>query len=76
MFCFFKVDLNALFENSTPASVWTLVGFLPLSSNPFRNAFNTMGPFCLSVRKQNPIFWEDTSMILNINVSPSSIVLS
>ena len=69
MFYFFKVDLNALFVNSTPASVWTLVGFRPLSSNTFRNDFNTVGPFRLSVSEQ--INFLNTSMILNINVSPS-----
>ena len=70
MFCFFKVDLNVLFVNSTPASVWTLVGFRSLSSNTFRNAFNTVGPFLSFSERANPIF-ENSSMILNINVSPS-----
>ena len=63
MFCFFKVDLNALFVKSTPASVWTLVGFRPISFSTFRNVFNTVG-------RANPIF-ESISMILNMNVSPS-----
>ena len=70
MFCFFKVDLHALFVNSTPASVWTLVGFRPHSSNTFRNAFNTVGPFLSFSERADPIF-ENTSMVLNINVSPS-----
>ena len=70
MFCFFKVDLNAMFVNSTPASIWTMVGFRPLSSHTFRNAFNTVGPFLSFSEMANPIF-ENTYLILNINVSPS-----
>ena len=70
MFCFFKVELNSLFINSTPASVWTLVGFLPHSFNTFRNAFNTVGPFLSFSERANPIY-ENTYMLRNTNVSPS-----
>ena len=68
MFCFSKVDLNAMLVNSTPASIGSLVGIRPLSLSTFRNPFNTVGPFLPFSERANPIFKIHLHMILNINV--------